>query len=105
MENLQLVLPEIFLSLSIMFLLILGVFKKNSSSMVYNLSIFILIILVFISCQKDLDSTDQEGTDTSGLNDSENSSGTTSSKYSTPCVDGFAGKYPCNGYDLSLIHI
>ena len=28
MENLQLVLPEIFLSLSIMFLLILGVFKK-----------------------------------------------------------------------------
>ena len=28
MENLQLVLPEIFLSLSIMFLLIFGVFKK-----------------------------------------------------------------------------
>ena len=28
MESLQLVLPEIFLSLSIMFLLILGVFKK-----------------------------------------------------------------------------
>ena len=28
MENLQLLLPEIFLSLSIMFLLILGVFKK-----------------------------------------------------------------------------
>tara|TARA_S200000501_G_scaffold224044_1_gene210085 strand:+ start:341 stop:1588 length:1248 start_codon:yes stop_codon:yes gene_type:complete len=65
---------------------------------------FILIILVFISCQKDLDSTDQEATDTSGLNDTENSSGTTSSKYSTPCVDGFAGKYPCNGYDL-LAHL
>ena len=28
MENLELVLPEIFISLSIMFLLILGVFKK-----------------------------------------------------------------------------
>ena len=28
MTNLQLVFPEIFLSLSIMFLLILGVFKK-----------------------------------------------------------------------------
>ena len=28
MENLVLVLPEIFISLSIMFLLILGVFKK-----------------------------------------------------------------------------
>ena len=49
-------------------------------------------------------STDQEATDTSGLNDTENSSGTTSSKYSTPCVDGFAGKYPCNGYDL-LAHL
>ena len=65
---------------------------------------FIFIILVFISCQKDLDSTDQEATDTSGLNDTENSSGTTSSKYSTPCVEGFAGKYPCNGYDL-LAHL
>lgn len=40
------IIPEIFLSLSLMFLLLLGVFKKNSSSMVYNLSIFILIILV-----------------------------------------------------------
>ena len=28
MENLNLVLPEIFISLSIMFLLVLGVFKK-----------------------------------------------------------------------------
>ena len=65
---------------------------------------FILIILVFISCQKDLDSTDQEVTNPSGSNDTENSSGTTSSKYSTPCVDGFAGKYPCNGYDL-LAHL
>ena len=65
---------------------------------------FILIILVFISCQKDLDSTDEEVTNPSGFNDTENSSGTTSSKYSTPCVDGFAGKYPCNGYDL-LAHL
>ena len=65
---------------------------------------FIFIILVFISCQKDLDSTDQEVTNPSGSNDTENSSGTTSSKYSTPCVDGFAGKYPCNGYDL-LAHL
>ena len=30
MNNLHLIFPEIFLSLSIMFLLILGVFKKNS---------------------------------------------------------------------------
>ena len=44
MENLQLLLPEIFLSLSIMFLLILGVFKKNSSKLIQNLSLIILII-------------------------------------------------------------
>ncbi len=40
------VIPEIFLALSLMFLLLLGVFKKNSSTIVYNLSILILIITV-----------------------------------------------------------
>ncbi len=49
MENLQLLLPEIFLSLSIMFLLILGVFKKNSSKLIQNLSIIILIISAVIT--------------------------------------------------------
>ena len=38
MLNLELVFPEIFLSLSIMFLLILGVFKKNSTKLVQNIS-------------------------------------------------------------------
>ena len=32
MNNLNFISPEIFISLSIMFLLILGVFKKNGSS-------------------------------------------------------------------------
>ena len=40
------VIPEIFISLSLMFLLLLGVFKKNGSSIVYNLSILILIISI-----------------------------------------------------------
>ena len=40
------VIPEIFLSLSLMFLLILGVFKKNGSTLVYNLSLLILIITI-----------------------------------------------------------
>ncbi len=40
------VIPEIFLSLSIMFLLIIGAFKKNGSAIVYNLSILILIIAI-----------------------------------------------------------
>jgi len=46
MENLELILPEIFISLSIMFLLILGVFKKNSSLLIYNLTTVTLIILL-----------------------------------------------------------
>ena len=49
MENLQLLLPEIFLSLSIMFLLILGVFKKNSSKLIQNLSIITLIISAVVT--------------------------------------------------------
>ena len=49
MTNIHLVYPEIFLSLSIMLLLIIGVFKKNSSSIVYNLSIISLIIISIIN--------------------------------------------------------
>tara|TARA_B100000902_G_scaffold385391_1_gene426710 strand:- start:948 stop:2366 length:1419 start_codon:yes stop_codon:yes gene_type:complete len=48
MENLQLILPEIFLSLSIMFLLILGVFKKNSSKLIQNISSIILLLTAVI---------------------------------------------------------
>ena len=49
MFNLELVFPEIFLSLSIMFLLILGVFKDNSSKLVFNISIIVLIITAVIT--------------------------------------------------------
>ena len=48
-ENLNLIFSEIFLSLSIMFLLILGVYKKKSSTIVYNLSIISLVIIFFIN--------------------------------------------------------
>ena len=44
MEDLQLIIPELFISLSIMFLLILGVFKQNSSGLIHNLSLIVLII-------------------------------------------------------------
>ena len=40
------VIPEIFLSLSLMFLLILGVFNKKGPIIVYNLSLLILIIAI-----------------------------------------------------------
>ncbi|MDC3035965.1 NADH-quinone oxidoreductase subunit NuoN [Candidatus Pelagibacter sp.] len=49
MENLQLVFPEIFLSLSIMFLLILGVFKKDSSKLIQNISLIILLVTSVIT--------------------------------------------------------
>ena len=49
MENFELILPEIFISLSIMFLLILGVFKKDSSRLIQNISLIVLLIIRFLS--------------------------------------------------------
>ncbi len=46
MVNLNLIFPEIFIIFSIMFLLIFGVFKKNSENLVYNLSFVALLILL-----------------------------------------------------------
>ena len=46
MININLIFPEIFISLSIMFLLIFGVYKKNSSKLVYSLSIISLLIVL-----------------------------------------------------------
>ena len=43
MNNLNFIYPEIFISLSILFLLVLGVFKKKSSNLIFNLSIVSLI--------------------------------------------------------------
>ena len=48
MLNLELVFPEIFLSLSIMFLLILGVFKENSSKLIQNLSSIVMLVTAVI---------------------------------------------------------
>ena len=55
MNNLNFILPEIFISLSIMFLLIFGVFKKNSSSLVHNFSIVFLLITVILILNDPLD--------------------------------------------------
>ena len=64
MENLDLILPEIFISIAIMFFLLLGVFKKNSSSLIYNLSTITLVVLLALIYN--LNST----TDTSLFNES-----------------------------------
>ncbi len=44
MENILFIFPEIFISLSLMVLLVIGVFKKNSSGLIYFLSIITLLI-------------------------------------------------------------
>ncbi len=54
MINLELIFPEIFLSLSIMFLLILGVFKKNSSTLIQNISLIVLLITAVITFNETL---------------------------------------------------
>ena len=55
MDNFDLIFPEIFISLSIMFLLILGVFKKNSQNIIHNLSIFSLSITTVLIFNNHLD--------------------------------------------------
>ena len=52
MENLELIFPEIFISFSIMFLLMLGVFKKDSSKLIQNISLIILLIAAVIHLMK-----------------------------------------------------
>ena len=49
MENLNFILPEIFIALSIMFLLVLGVFKKDSSKLIFNISLSVLLIAAIIT--------------------------------------------------------
>ena len=49
MDNLELLLPEIFISLSIMFLLVLGVFKNNSSKIIFNTSLLVILVTAVIT--------------------------------------------------------
>ena len=49
MDNYNLIFSEIFISISIMLLLIIGVYKKNSSNTVYNISIVTLIIILVMN--------------------------------------------------------
>ena len=49
MINLELVFSEIFLSLSIMALLLIGVYKKNSTNIIYNLSVVSLLIMLILN--------------------------------------------------------
>ena len=54
MNNIELIFPEIFISLSIMFLLILGVFKKDGSKIIHNISLLVLLITTVITFNETL---------------------------------------------------
>jgi choice-of-anchor B domain-containing protein len=68
----------------------------------FRLILLSFIILAIISCQKD--SNDDKLSEPSGSVDNVDDNGPDSQKIGTPCENGLAGKYPCNGYDL-LAHI
>ena len=55
MDNLNFILPEIFISLSIMFLLLFGVYKKNSSNIVHYLAVGSLLITGILIFNNPLD--------------------------------------------------
>ena len=55
MDNLNFILPEVFISFSIMFLLLLGVYKKNSSNIVHNLAVGSLLITGILIFHNPLD--------------------------------------------------
>ena len=57
MENLNHIYPELFLSISIMVLLILGVFYKNSSNFVYKSSLLVFFISFILIFNQPLDSS------------------------------------------------
>ena len=48
MQSIIYILPELFLSITIMTLLILGVFLKNSQKIIYGLSILALIFTALL---------------------------------------------------------
>ena len=47
-NNLNILLPEIFLTLSIFSILMIGVFVKNSFNLIFNLSSLIIILTIAI---------------------------------------------------------
>ena len=48
MDKINLIYPELLISLSIMFLLMYGVFAKKSASTVYNLSSILLFVSLIL---------------------------------------------------------
>lgn len=70
------------------------------------LNSILILLLLFCSCQKEsISENDDANTDASTeQNQSGNNTSGSSNESDLPCVNGFAGKFPCKGYDL-LAHI
>ena len=51
MDQLNLIIPELFLTTSIMILLMLGVFYKNSFNLIFKLSTIVLLAHIYIIIQ------------------------------------------------------
>ena len=49
MSNLYFIIPELFISLSVMFLLVIGVFKNNSSKIIFYFSCLIILVSLAIN--------------------------------------------------------
>ena len=49
MNNLYFIIPELFISLSVMVLLVLGVFKNNSSKIIFYFSCLIILVSLAIN--------------------------------------------------------
>ena len=67
-------------------------------------SVLFYFALVFTSCQKDSDSNDDQLIDPTGSVNKGRDNVQDNNQIGTPCRNGYAGKNPCNGYDL-LAHI
>jgi len=67
-------------------------------------SVLFHFVLVFISCQKDSDSNNDQLIDPTGSVNKGRDNVHNNKQIGTPCRNGYAGKNPCNGYDL-LAHI
>ena len=48
MLDLNFIIPEIFLTLSILVFILIGVFVKNSFEIIYKLSLFLIFLLIVI---------------------------------------------------------
>ena len=64
------------------------------------LSVLLFFTLVFTSCQKDSDSNNDQLIDPNGSVDNGRDNDQDNEEIGTPCKNGYAGKYPCKGYDL-----